>query len=108
MSAPVETLSAALFGPFVGTPFVLRGADGTTWPVSLARCDETPRATMPGSPRTAFSLELACPAEPAPPFADGLFVLSQADLGEIGPLYVARILPTGYAPGTAVFQIILN
>lgn len=108
MSRALDTLSAGLFVPFVGSPFVLRRADGLTLPVSLARCDETPRSAMPGGARMAFSLELSRPVEGVPPFTGGEFVLSHGILGEVGPLYVERILPTGYGPGTAVFQIIVN
>lgn len=108
MSTALGTLSAGSFAPFAGEQFVLHAVDGSTRTVSLARCDEHPRSTMPGSPRTAFNLEFCCPAEGVPPFTGGTFRLSHAVLGEIGPLHVERILPTGYGPNTAVFQIIFN
>lgn len=106
MSRPLDTLSADLFTPLVGPGFALRGADGTALAVSLVRCDEHPRATMPGHARTAFSLDFTCPAADVPPFTGGTFLLWHEALGEIGPLYVERILPAGYAPGLAVFQIV--
>ena len=108
MTHPLDTLSAALFAPLVGSAFALRGAEGTALAVTLARCEEHPRATMPGGPRTAFSLDLCCPAEGVPIFTGGSFLLWHETLGEIGPLYVERILPTGYGPGLAVFQIIFT
>ena len=107
MSRPLDTLSAGLFAPLAGSDFSLRAADGATWAVSLARCDEHPRATMPGSARTAFSLEFHRPAG-VPPVTGGAFLLSHPTLGAIGPLHVERILPTGYGPDTAVFQILFN
>ena len=108
MSRDLGSLSAELFAPLAGADFALRAEDGSTLAMRLARCDTHPRATMPGSPRTAFSLEFERPAEGAPPGTGGAFVLSHPDLGEIGPLHVERILPTGYGPNTALFQIVFN
>ncbi|SFG86896.1 DUF6916 family protein [Methylobacterium gossipiicola] len=108
MSRDLGTLSADLFAPLVGADFALRVGDGSTLTVRLSHCVTHPRATMVGSPRTAFGLEFERPAKGVPSFTGGDFVLSHPDLGEIGPLYVERILPTGYGPNTAVFQIVFN
>lgn len=104
MTASLGTLPAALFAPALGEAFTLRGPDGHTLAVTLARCDEYPRATMPGSARTAFGLIFTCPVEAAGDHPGGDGVLSHPALGEFGPLHVARILPIGLPPGTAAFE----
>ncbi|MGX7706930.1 DUF6916 family protein [Methylobacterium sp. Gmos1] len=104
MTAPLDTLAAGLFAPALGQAFTLNGPDGTALAATLAACTEYPRATMPGSPRTAFSLLFACPAQAAGAFAGGDCVLSHPTLGAFGPLYLERVLPVGHPPGTATFQ----
>lgn len=106
MTDALATLSAGLFAPAVGEEFGLRGPDGRTLAVTLVRCTEHPRSTMPGSARTAFDLVLTCPAGAAEAFPDGHCVLSHATVGEFGPLYAGRILPAGFPPGTAAYQVI--
>ncbi|AWN45729.1 hypothetical protein DK419_04860 [Methylobacterium terrae] len=106
MTAALATLSAGLFAPALGEAFALRGPDGRTLAVTLARCVEHPRSTMPGSARTAFDLVLTCPADAAEGFPDGDCVLSHDALGEFGPLYAGRILPVGFPPGSAAYQVI--
>ncbi len=106
MTASLATLSAGLFAPLVGEAFGLRGPDGRDLAVTLAHCGEQPRATMPGSPRTAFSLTFAGPLAGASPGGD--CVLSHASLGTIGPLHVERIMPIGFPPGTAVYEAVFT
>jgi hypothetical protein len=104
VTAPLDTLAAGLFAPALGQAFALAGPDGTALSATLASCAEHPRATMPGSARTAFSLIFACPAQEAGAFAGGDCVLSHPELGAFGPLYVERVLPVGHPPGTAAFE----
>lgn len=108
MTAALDTLSAALFAPVRGEAFTLQGADGPVVATILARCDEHPRTTMPGSARTAFSLVFTCPVEAAGAFAGGHCLVSHPAVGAVGPLYVERILPTGLPPGHAAFQAVFN
>ncbi|KMO30755.1 hypothetical protein VQ03_28225 [Methylobacterium tarhaniae] len=104
MAASLSALSAGLFTPVLGEAFAFRDVDGHMLAVTLARCDEHPRATMPGSPRTAFGLVFTCPADVAGAYRGGHGVLSHPALGGIGPLYVERILPLGFPAGTAAYE----
>ncbi|MCF4124574.1 DUF6916 family protein [Methylobacterium sp. SyP6R] len=104
MSASLDTLSAGVFAPLVGEAFGLHGPDGHDLAVTLAHCDEHPRATMPGSPRTAFSLTFAGPAAGASP--GGECVLSHPSLGTVGPLHVERVMPIGFPAGSAVYEAV--
>ncbi|MET7245877.1 hypothetical protein ABZT49_21230 [Methylobacterium sp. EM32] len=108
MTASLSTLSAGLFAPVLGEVFTLRTADGHTLTATLARCDEHPRATMPGSDRTAFSLVFTCPAEAAGAFPGDHCVLSHPGLGAFGPLYIERILAVGFPPGTAAYEAVFS
>ncbi|SEP08374.1 hypothetical protein SAMN04487843_106269 [Methylobacterium sp. ap11] len=104
MTASLDTLSAGVFAPLVGKAFGLHGPDGHGLAVTLAHCDEHPRATMPGSARTAFSLTFVGPADEASP--GGECVLSHPSLGTVGPLYLARVMPIGFPPGSAVYEAV--
>lgn len=103
----LATLSTDVFAPHLGTGFTLEAEDGVTVSVKLVRCPEHPHATKRGSPRTAFSLFLECPATEAPPFSDGSFTLVHPELGRIGPMRVGRVLSID-DPSQAVFQIVFN
>ncbi|WP_425350960.1 DUF6916 family protein [Methylobacterium aquaticum] len=92
----------------MGEPFTFHDQDGPTLTATLARCDEHPRATMPGSARTAFGLVFTCPVETAGAYRGGHGVLAHGTLGEFGPLYVERILPLGLPPGTAAYQAVFS
>jgi hypothetical protein len=103
-----RTVSAADFTPLLGTGAVLSSEEGVDIPVTLALCRESPRGTMPGSPRTAFSLFLQCPENGLPHFNGAPFTLRYGDGLSLGPVYVERIMPVGVPAGHAQFQIIFN
>lgn len=108
MTVALDTVSAATFADLLGDGFALRGPGGQELAVTLASCRESPHSTMAGSPRTAFSLVFGCPAAAAGPFRGGDCVLTHPALGEIGPLYVERIMPTGVPPDSAAYQAVFN
>lgn len=108
MADALNTLSAGRFTPALGETFTFRDLGGPALTATLARCDEHPRATMPGSPRTAFALVFTCPMETAGAYRGGHGVLSHPTLGEIGPLYVERVLPLGFPPGTASYEALFS
>lgn len=108
MADSLSTLSAGLFTPALGETFTFRDLDGSALTATLARCDEYPRATMPGSARTAFGLIFTCPADAVGDYGGGHGVLSHPTLGEFGPLYVERVLPVGFPPGTASYQAVFS
>lgn len=101
----VET--AELFRPHLDSVFTLR-AEGVELPVTLTSCKENPLSSMPGGIRTAFSLVLECPAETAPAFNGGSFMLHHPVVGAVGPVHVERILPTFRGPDKAVFEVVFN
>lgn len=108
MTVALDTVSAAAFADLLGQGFALRGPGGQDLAVTLASCRESLRATMMGSPRTAFSLVFSCPAAAAGSFPGGDCVLTHPALGTIGPLYLERILPTGVPPNSAAYQASFN
>lgn len=108
MTEALRTLSAGLFTPLVGEACQLGSPGAASVPVTLEQCVEHPRATMPGSPRTAFGLVFSCPEEAVGAFKGGDCVLSHPALGEIGPFYVERMLSAGYPPGKAMLQAVFT
>ncbi len=103
----LATLSTDVFAPHLNSTFTLEFEGGAVVPVTLAACVENPRATMPGSPRTAFSLFFECPADSAPQQGGDLTV-AHPELGRIGPVHAPRIMPAAAGPTKAVFQAVFN
>ncbi|MBP2230995.1 hypothetical protein J2847_004306 [Azospirillum agricola] len=104
----LHLLSAAVFAPHLNTVFTMVSEDGLEIAATLTDCQERPRSTMRGSPRTAFDLVLECPAEGLPFFNGAAFTLRHPVVGSLGPLHVERILTAPADAGTACFQIIFN
>lgn len=102
----LSELNMALFSPHLNTVFTLETDDGVAVSVTLTKCEENPRGTMPNAKRLSFSLCLECAAEIiSPNFQSGNLVLVSPAIGRVGPIHVGRILAE---PAKAVFQIVFN
>lgn len=102
----LATLAAGTFAPFVGAGFSLVPVEGTGYlPVTLETCGENPRGTMPGAPRTAFSLIFVRPVEGVPDFTGAYFFIDHDEIGRVGPVWGQRIF--GKADQVAL-QVVFN
>lgn len=104
----LRTLSVADFAPHLNTVFTMVAEEGVEIAVTLTSCQENPRNTMRGTLRTAFDLQLECPAEGVPHFNGASFTVTHPVIGSIGPVYVERVLSASSGPAVARFQIIFN
>ncbi len=102
----LSELNMALFSPHLNTVFTFETEDGVAVPVTLTKCEENPRGTMPNAKRIAFSLYLECAAEIiSPDFQSGNLALVSPAVGRVGPIHVGRVFSE---PAKAVFQIVFN
>lgn len=104
----LRALSAAVFAPHLNTVFTMASEEGVEIAATLTVCQENPRNTMRGTLRTAFDLQLECPAEGAPHFNGASFTITHPVVGTFGPVYVERVLSASSGPAVARFQIIFN
>ncbi|KAA0593731.1 hypothetical protein J2848_005926 [Azospirillum lipoferum] len=104
----LSQLSAGLFPPHLNSVFTMTSEEGVEIEATLTACTENPRSTMPGSPRTAFSLFLQCPADGLPHFSGASFTVTHPQMPAFGPVYVERVMPEGGGSEQAVFQISFN
>lgn len=104
----IATLSAAAFAPHLNSVFTMTSDEGVEIAATLTACTENPKGTMPGSPRTAFSLILECPADGLPYFNGATFAIVHPVLGDIGQLHVERVMIPTAGSDTASFQIGFN
>jgi len=105
-SRDTATLTVEAFAPYVGEPFDAVGAGGAAVPLVLERAVPTPQFTLPGAPRTAFSLLFSGPLDG--PHLDGMgaYILRHAAAGEFPPLSLNRIVPPPGKPPAAYYQLI--
>ncbi len=104
----LSQLSAGLFTPYLNSVFTMTSEEGVVIEATLTACTENPKGTMPGSPRTAFSLFLECPADGLPFFNGASFTVTHPQMPVFGPVHMERILPEAGGSERAVFQITFN
>ncbi|MFA7430425.1 MAG: hypothetical protein WCZ23_09740 [Rhodospirillaceae bacterium] len=92
--------------PYVGQHFDAIGAGNAAVPLVLERATATPQFTLPGAPRTTFSLIFSGPLEG--PHLDGLgaYILRHPDAGDFPPLSISRIVPLPGGKPAAYYQLI--
>lgn len=104
----ISQLSAGLFSPHLNSVFTMTSEEGVVIEATLTSCTESPKGTMPGSPRTAFSLLLECPADGLPFFNGASFTVTHPQMPAFGPVHMERILSEAGGPERALFQITFN
>ncbi|MBB4955931.1 hypothetical protein H4S14_003973 [Agrobacterium vitis] len=98
-------LDASKFLPYVGDDFTLT-QDGSMVNGILAKVVEYPANTMPGAPRTAFSLFFHVQHQAFPDIQSGNYSVEHRSLGVIGPVYIERILSP--QPETIRLEAVFN
>lgn len=103
----IATIGPEFFKPHEGATVALAdGAGNVVLTASLRQVREEPRATVPNSPRQAFTLTLMAP-EPCDA-GSGDYVLAHPDFGAVGPIHVIRTIPGELNGGHAWFRIYFN
>lgn len=97
----ISLLSCDAFASLVGSALAFTAEDGSTFEATLDAASERPRSTPKGAPRTAFSLLFTAPAA----IDHGHYTVTHPDLGPIGPLYVARVIPAVLGQEEAALEI---
>jgi hypothetical protein len=93
------------FRPLLNRTSVLYLPDGSALPIQIQRLDDAPQASMPGSPRGAFSVLLNS-LEPTD-FVDGLCRLPLADTC-LEHVFVSREPAMGRDAQRGYFCIVFN
>lgn len=101
----ISILNASYLEPFVGTSFNLVNEVGTSR-VLLDKVVEYPASTVPGAPRTAFSLFFSLQTSESSEIKSGHFGIEHDDLETIAPVYIERVL--GSRPGEIRLEAAFN
>lgn len=94
------------FQPLLGQTSNLILPDGSCLPVRVETLEETPRAKLPNTERTPFSVEFN--SLETTPFVDGLCTLEVPELGRLEGVFVSRVPPMGRDPALGYFFIAFN
>lgn len=100
----LATITAETFRPYVGQTVTMAWGD-VSLVAEVAVVEEEPKSTMPGAPRTAFTVLLTGPAD-APADPSFCATLTDAENNTICTPMVQRIVPPQATPEPkAWFQI---
>ena len=103
----LDRLDAELFRSYLGTTFSAGTADGTQVALELEEVADSPRSTMPGAHRTAFSLILRGSWDEL--LEGGHYHVTHPQAGDFGALYLTTIVPPrGSQDDRAAYQIVFN
>lgn len=87
-------LTASDVQPFVKQVFTVRSSAGDI-PIRLISCEESPAATMPGAPRTAFSMTFRSETDELRLAGDGGYDLSLEGFGTLPSVLISPIVRPG-------------
>lgn len=107
----IATLTAAPFAALAESGLPVRiyesaDAESPAAEARVARVAENPRGTVPGSPRTAFSVHLHLPPHIQQYMAD-IWLGAESWPGRVGPLHISRVgMPSPDDSRRTVYQLI--
>lgn len=103
----IATIGADFFKPHEGATIALADQAGkVVLTASLRQIRDEAGATLPDSPRRAFTLTLLAPAPCG--VESGNYSLAHPDFGVIGPVHVIRTVPGELSGAHAWFRVYFN